>query len=334
MPSQLPLVAIAGPTAVGKSALLYRLITELEQAGTRCEVINGDSIQHYRGLDIGSDKPSASVRVRYRHHLIDVLDPDESCSLVNFVEQARQAAAEITDRGHLPVVCGGSVYFILHLLRGLPSTPPPDPQLRKRLQQRADEDDALGNTRLYDELARIDPVTSARLHPHDRLRIIRALEVYYVSGKTPPSHFPRFPTTPPPLCSLCIPLAAPRPLLRTRVTARLAKMYAAGLTAEVAGLVGRGYGADAPGLRAIGYRQFFDADGRLRPFDSAAERAQIVDETIRATMRYAKHQLTFLHQLPAARSYQPDEYPCILRTVRTFLGYRAVQTARARYDSR
>lgn len=306
---------------MGKSELLYRLLGDLERIGAKCEVINGDAIQHYRGLDIGSAKPSPRIRARWRHHLIDTLDPNQSYSVVEFVGQARQAATEITARGHLPIVCGGSVYFICHLLRGLPPTPPPDAAVRARLQRQANGDRKTGAADLHGELLRIDPLTAARIHPHDHMRTIRALEIYHTSGGKPPSQFPRFPASPSPFRSLCIALRAPRPLLRERITVRLANMDAAGLASEVAGLVARGYGGRSPGLRAIGYQQFFDSDGRLRP---STEQPRISEEITSATVRYAKQQLSFIKQLPVTRYHQTDEYLAILRAARAFLDSRSV----------
>lgn len=315
--SSLPLIVIVGPTAVGKNALMYRLIETI--GADRFEIINGDSIQHYRELSIGSAKPSRSLRARYRHHLIDVLHPTQPYSVAAFVLRARLAAEEVVGRGRIPVLCGGSIYFILHLLRGLPHTPPPCPRVRSELQRRADRE---GVGELYRELVAIDPEVAGRIARQDRMRIVRALEIHITTGALP-SRLPRFAPTDGGFHELCIPLTAPHAELRRRVVTRLHSMLAAGLAEEVRRLVDRGYGAETPALRAIGYRQFFHTDGRpgLR---AVGEGGGVEEDITRATMRYAKHQLTFMRQLAAPRWYEGSEFTTILRRTRAFLHQRAV----------
>ena len=321
---RLPLIVIVGPTAVGKSALLYRLVDAVGRE--RMEIINGDSIQHYRGIDIGSAKPPPPLRIRYRHHLIDVLEPTERYSVVAFAQRVRAAAAGIIARGRVPILCGGSIYFILHLLRGAPQTPPPVAEVRQRLQQRMETD---GAAALHRELAAVDPLAAAAIAAGDRLRIIRSLEIYYTTGM-PPSRFARFAAGGGGFHALCIKLVAPRALLKRRIAERLQRMFAAGLEDEVAGLVRLGYGADTPALRAIGYRQFFCEGGRLRSVATATERQQVAADILTATTRYAKHQMTFMNHIAAPRSYDGDQFTAILRQTRAFLACRAVSQALAR----
>ena len=257
-PATLPLIVVAGPTAVGKSALVYRLIDDI---GRECfEVINGDAIQHYRGVDIGSAKPSRMVQRRYRHHLIDVLEPEQRYSVVEFVRRVWAAAAAIVARGRIPILCGGSMYFIFHVCHGLPQTPPSNALVREQLGERLRVE---GKAALHRELERVDPVRARAVSPNDTFRVIRNLEIFYVSGM-PPSHFLRAVQERCYFHCAYVLLDMDRVSLRERVTARVQEMWGRGLASEVAALVRRGYGADAPALRAIGYRQFFDAHGGLR----------------------------------------------------------------------
>ena len=257
-PATLPLIVVAGPTAVGKSALVYRLIDTI---GHECfEIINGDAIQHYRGVDIGSAKPSRMVQQRYRHHLIDVLEPDQRYSVVEFVRRVWAAAAAIVARGRIPILCGGSMYFIFHVCHGLPQTPPSNASLREQLSERLRVE---GGRALHRELEEVDPVKARKISPNDTFRVIRNLEIFYVSG-VPPSRFLRSVREKCYFYCAYILLDMDRVSLRERVIARVQEMWERGLASEVATLVLRGYGADTPALRAIGYRQFFDEHGKLR----------------------------------------------------------------------
>jgi len=362
----LPLIALIGQTAVGKSALLYRLLGALQSEYDidRFEIINADSIQQYRYLDIGASKPSRALRRRYRHHLIDTRDPSASCSVQEFVTEARAALLSILRRACIPILCGGSIYFVYHLLYGLPNTPPPEQAIRKELEARLLREGLLP---LYTELQSVDRDYAARISHHDRVRILRGLEIYHSSGH-PPSYFARagggdshsarvgtnarvslaslqgsfqgvlrrsFQRMPhgslqrslhdlsqQPFQCLIIKLIADRALLKERIEARVHEMWRLGLPQEVARLVAQGYGSGAPALRAIGYRQFFNGAGALRSFQQIGEAERIQEEIIRATLRYAKHQRTFMRQIYAPRHYYTDEYAAILRSILCFLALR------------
>ena len=247
--------------------------------------------------------------------------------MVAFAQRVRAAAAGIIARGRVPILCGGSIYFILHLLRGAPQTPPPVAEVRQRLQQRMETD---GAAALHRELAAVDPLAAAAIagrrpiahHPLVRRSIILPAR--------PPSRFARFAAGGGGFHALCIKLVASRALLKRRIAERLRRMFAAGLADEVAGLVRLGYGADTPALRAIGYRQFFCEGGRLRSVATATERQQVAADILTATTRYAKHQMTFMNHIAAPRSYHGDQFIAILRQTRTFLACRAVSQALAR----
>lgn len=280
-------VVITGPTASGKSALVTALAGRFPG---QVEVVNADAFQVYRGLDIGTAKPGLAERSAFPHHLYDFLDPAESLNVGLYVRMARQAIAAILQRGHLPVVCGGTQFYIKHLLYGVPESPPADPVVRRQLEERlADR----GQQALHQELAAVDPASAARIHLNDVYRVLRALEVYQVSGR-PLSSYAMSPASGPPDGRLfCLEL--PRDALLERIGHRCRQMAAAGLEAEVWALAAQGYSPDDPGLRAIGYREFFagiPGDWRLRP-DLTAVWAEVELHT----RQYAKRQMTFIRGL-------------------------------------
>lgn len=277
------LLALVGPSASGKSALALDLARHVP-----LEIVSCDSLQVYRGLDIGSAKPSADERAQVRHHLLDVVEPHEDFSAARWVVLARQALAEIAGRGRLPLIVGGTGLYLKALLQGLFEGPSRDERLRSRLERWAAR---RGPLRLHGLLARIDSQAAARLHPHDLVRVVRALEVYRLTRRRLSDHLAQ------PQRGLegydvrVIGLAPGRPELRRRVAARTAAMFERGLLAETADVLSR-YGGQAPRpLRAIGYRQALDClAGRL---DEAAARARVTLET----MQYTKRQMTwFRHQ--------------------------------------
>jgi tRNA dimethylallyltransferase len=280
------LVAIVGPTGAGKSDLAMRLA-----AAAACEIVSCDSLQVYRGLDIGSAKPSPDSRRQVPHHLIDVVEPDAEFSAARYADLARAALADIRGRGRLPVVVGGTGLYLRALLEGLAPGPGRDAALRRRLEGLAERH---GDARLHRLLRHVDPEAAARIHARDRLRVVRALEVFRVSGRTLSQHHRAgaagAAAGPAPLV-VVVGLAPDRGELRRRVEARTREMFRAGLLQEVRGLLDRGYGPELRPLRAIGYRQALAVlGGRLSL--AAAER-DIVTET----MRYAKRQMTwFRHQ--------------------------------------
>lgn len=276
------LIAVVGPTASGKSALGLELATR--HGG---EIVSCDSLQVYRGLDIGSAKPGAADRARVRHHLLDVADPDSDFSAAEYSRLARAAVRDIAARGRVPVVVGGTGLYLRALLTGLFVGPSRDAAVRARLERLAER---FGRARLHRLLAGVDPVAAARIEPNDSVRVVRALEVYRATRRPISEHFS---SAPDPLRGFrvrVVGLALAREELRARVEARTDAMLAGGLVEEVRGLVAR-YGAGLRPLRAIGYRQ---ALGILRgELDVAAARRGIVTDT----MQYAKRQRTwFRHQ--------------------------------------
>jgi len=240
-----PLIAIVGPTAVGKSTLALALAQWLGG-----EIVSADSRQVYRYLDIGTAKPSAEDRARVAHHLIDVVDPDEDFTLAQYLQLARQAIADIQQRGRLPLLVGGSGLYINALLRGLKPPPvPPDMILRRQLEEQARRE---GGGALHRELAAVDPEAAARIDPRNIRRTIRALEVWRRAGL-------RFSemgkSEPPPYSTLMIGLTMNRADLYRRIDERVDRMMTMGLVEEVKGLISRGYGLELPAMSSLGYRQ-------------------------------------------------------------------------------
>lgn len=278
-----PLIAVVGPTAAGKSAIALRLAAE--RGG---EIVSCDSLQVYRGLDVGSAKATAEERARVPHHLLDVVDPDQEFSAAEYSQLARPALVEIRAREHLPIVVGGTGLYLRALLQGLFEGPGRNEALRSRLTRMADR---WGSARLHRLLSRVDPAAAARIPPRDLVRIVRALEVFRATGRPLSDHHREPPAPLEGFRVHVIGLAPPREVLRAAVERRTEDMFARGLVAEVRGLLDAGYSEDLRPLRAIGYRQAVDVVTGRATEDEARR------DIVASTMRYAKRQLTwFRHQ--------------------------------------
>jgi tRNA dimethylallyltransferase len=277
-------VAIVGATATGKSALALELALAL-----RGEIVNADSLQVYRGLDIGTGKPTPQERARVPHHLIDVLDPAEPYSAGEFARRAEAAIAEIAGRGRVAILVGGSGLYLRALLEGLSPLPPPDAALRRRLRQRLAEE---GAPRLHAELVRRDPETAARLAAGDSQRVVRALEVALGTGTPLSAWQERQPFGARRLPALRVGLTLPRPVLYDRIARRVGCMRDRGWVAEVEQLLQGGVAPEVPAFQAIGYRQIV----RHLRGEWSVERA--FAETLRATRRFAKRQETWFRREP------------------------------------
>ena len=277
-----PLIAVLGPTATGKTDLSLRLAAELDG-----EIINADALQVYRGLDIGTAKPSPGERAAAPHHLIDILDPEEVYSAGDFVRRARPLIEEIRQRGRTPIVVGGSGLYLRALLEGLSPIPPSDPGVRRELEERCAID---GLPALYEELRAVDPDTAGRLAPRDRQRILRALEVAISSGRPLASWIRRQPLGGDRLSAVKLGLTLPRSILYDRIAERVEAMIRRGWVGEVAALLRRGVDSGAPAFQAIGYRQI------VRHVEGGWSLQAAVEDTIRATRRYAKRQMTWFRK--------------------------------------
>ncbi|MFP4129874.1 MAG: tRNA (adenosine(37)-N6)-dimethylallyltransferase MiaA [Halorhodospira sp.] len=279
-----PVVLIMGPTAVGKSGVGLALAERLGG-----EIVSVDSAQVYRGLDIGTAKPSPAARARCPHHLLDIRDPAERYSAAQFVEDARAAIAAIRGRGRLPVLVGGTGLYFQALQYGLSPMPAADPQVRAELEAEAA---AHGTPALHRRLQAVDPEAAERLHPNDLQRLERALEVYRLTGR-PLSEVQRQPGVPglaeAPLKLVLEPPG--RAWLHRRIEARFRAMLARGLVGEVAALRRRGdLGVELPAVRAVGYRQVW------RYLEGACTHHTMIHDGQRATRQYARRQLTWLRR--------------------------------------
>ncbi len=280
-------VAIMGPTASGKTAAALEIARHVP-----CEIISVDSALIYRGMDIGSAKPSAEERAAVPHHLIDTLDPTESYSVMQFREDAIRLAGEIIARGKLPLLVGGTMLYFKGLREGLDDLPQADPVLRAQIDM---EIARHGVPALHRRLAEVDPLTAARLKPTDTQRIQRAMEIYLLTGQPMSSLLAKAP--PPELPFELLPIAlepSDRSQLHARIEQRFDAMLAAspGLMDEVKTLRARGdLHLGLPSMRCVGYRQAWEhLDG---DYDFASMR----DKGIAATRQLAKRQLTWLRSM-------------------------------------
>lgn len=274
------LAVIAGPTGSGKTELATRLA--LAHGG---EIVNYDSVQIYRGFDIGSAKPTVEQRMAVPHHLFDIVDAGEEFNAADFARLARSTCEEIASRGTLPILAGGTFFYLRALLGGLPELPGRDPLIRGRIKAIATRKG--GPERLHRWLARVDPISAARTPTADRHRLERALEVWMTSGQ-PISTRERPGTEVSGDLRVClIGLEIERSLLRTRLDARVEAMYRDGLIEETRALLER-FSPEARPFQAIGYREAVEVvAGRM-------ELTAAVVETQRRTRSYAKRQMTWL----------------------------------------
>lgn len=277
-----PLLAIVGPTAVGKTALSLRMARLFNG-----EIVSADSRQVYRWMDIGTAKPMPAERAAVPHHLIDVVDPDEEFSLALYQDMATAAIADIAARGRSPLLVGGTGQYLAAVLQGwqLPRVAP-RPDIRAALERQAAE---LGAEALYARLKEVDPAAAARILPGNVRRIIRALEVYEATGK--PISEQRSVQSPPYRITT-IWLTLPAPLLYARIDARVDAMMAAGLLDEVRRLLERGYHWDLPSMSGLGYREF-------RPyFEGRATLDEAVARLKYDTHAFARRQPAWFRRLP------------------------------------
>jgi tRNA dimethylallyltransferase len=288
------LLCIAGPTASGKSAIA-RAIAEKWP----CELINVDSATIYRGMDIGTAKPSREERALVCHHLLDILDPLESYSAAAFRRDALACVTQIRARGRLPVLVGGTMLYFKALREGLNDLPTADPALRKELESRAV---AIGWPAMHAQLGQIDPITAARLSPNDSQRIQRALEIWHLSGKPMSELLNASEQTDQPLRTVTLSLEpAQRSHLHQRIALRFDQMLEEGLIKEVEALWARGdLHTDLPSIRCVGYRQLWSM------MDGDVTKAQAREQAIAATRQLAKRQLTWLRSLPERLTVEAD----------------------------
>jgi len=281
-----PLLVIAGPTGVGKTATAVALAARVP-----LEVISADSRQVYRGMDLATGKPTLEERRAVPHHLIDIVDPDDRYHAARFRAEAQALVAAVHERGRLPAVVGGTGFYIRALLRGLDPAPPADPQFRRELDALAARE---GREALHARLRREAPVLARRLHPNDAVRIVRALERLRAQGAAA-SEQVRWTQPDSSYDAVYVGLTMERAALRERLAARAAAMVAAGLAGEVRGLLARGYDPTLPAMQGIGYREFVQVvQGTL----AEGEALRVMQ---RDTMRYARRQWTWFAREPGVQ---------------------------------
>jgi tRNA dimethylallyltransferase len=281
------LVVIVGPTGAGKTRLAMRLAEH-----TDGEVVSADSQQVYAGMDIGTGKVTAEQRARVPHHVVDVVRPDEDMTAQRFVELADQAIADVLARGKQVIVCGGTGLYVRALLLGLFAGPPASPELRAELTERGRQD---GTATLHAELQRIDPAAAAKIDRNDLKRIIRALEVFLLTGEPMSAHQAKHDhrSMRPRYDARLIGVQPERAVLYQTIDQRVEDMIEAGLEAEVAALRDRGYRPPLRSQQAIGYAELHDAaEGRI-------ERLRAIELIKRNSRHYARRQLSWYRPDPA-----------------------------------
>lgn len=290
-----PAIALMGPTASGKTRLAIELAKTLDG-----EVISVDSALVYRGMDIGTAKPSLEEREGVPHHLIDILDPVESYSTGRFRDEALAAMRVITRRGRLPILAGGTMLYFNALFYGLSSLPAADPEIRRQIDEEAAR---VGWAKLHEELGRIDPEAALRIHPNDPQRIQRALEVYHATG-VPLSVLCAETRSPPLPFDLIKLIVAPvsRDALHERIRQRFLTMIEGGFIDEVRALYERDdLHADLPSIRAVGYRQVWAY------LEGEYGRGTMIERGIIATRQFAKRQFTWLRREGDALRYASED---------------------------
>ena len=296
-----PIIALVGPTATGKTELALHIANHID-----CEIVNADALQVYRGFDIGTAKPTPEQLARAPHHLIDVLEADQPYSAGSFAEMARPILDEIRARERVPMVVGGSGLYLRALLQGIGPLPPSTEASRRLLRERLERE---GLESLWNELDRIDHVTAQRLPKTDTQRILRALEVFELSGRPLSRWIAENPFGDRSIDAVQIGLTLPRALLYDRIASRVERMIQQGWVDEVARLLERWKDPDLPAFQAIGYRQI----ARHLLDDWPLEAA--IAETVHATRRFAKRQLTWFKREPGVIWHSAENSDEMARTV-------------------
>jgi tRNA dimethylallyltransferase len=298
-------VVICGPTGIGKTTVAIELAGSLGG-----EIVSADSMQIYRFMDIGTAKPTPEEQAAAPHHMIDIVDPDEPFDAARYATLARQAIASIIARQRLPLVVGGTGFYIRALLGGLFDAGASNPKIRRKLLGQAEQE---GTEALYERLGTCDPETAAGLHPNDTFRIVRALEVFEITGRPLSVHQQRHGFGDRPYDALIIGLDTDRRHLYERIDQRVDAMMAAGFLEEVKGLLSRGYGQDLKSMQSIGYRHMLDLIG------GRCDRQTTLAAMKRDTRRYAKRQLTWFRADPGVVWIAVESRAAIRQRIDEFL---------------
>ena len=299
-------IAVMGPTAVGKTGLVLQLAKD--QGG---EIVNADSMQIYRFMDIGTAKPTAAERAEVVHHLLDIVDPDQDFDASLYSQLAREKIKNLVEEGKVAIVVGGTGLYLKALFHGLFPAAHSDQVIRQRLRREGEKD---GGLELYKKLKKIDPSTAARLHANDLFRIIRALEVWECTGKPMSVLQKEHGFRENPFFTLKIGLKLPRSQLYERINRRVEDMMELGLVNEIRELLNRGYGVHLKSMQALGYRHM------VQHLINGMKIAEAVRTMKRDTRHYAKRQMTWFGGDQEINWFRPQEMEEIARLAREFMG--------------
>ena len=280
---EISVVIIQGPTAVGKSDVALQLAGHFQT-----ELISADSKQVYKFLDIGTAKPPQEEQEEVKYHLIDIITPDQEYSAGDFARDAHDIIVEQSKKGILPIVVGGTGFYIKSLLEGIFQSPDIPREIRKKLKNAAKEK---GSAFLYEKLKKVDPSSAKRANPNDLNRIIRALEVYEFTGKTITQLWKEKPSTSKNYRTLNILISEDREILYDRINKRVDKMQDKGLLKELENVLKMGYTQSSPGLNTVGYKELFSY------LDGKSSLAQCMEEIKKHTRNYAKRQFTWYRKI-------------------------------------
>jgi tRNA dimethylallyltransferase len=291
-------LVLLGPTAVGKTSLSIALAKELDG-----EIISADSMQVYRGMDIGTAKPTSEERQGIPHHLIDVRDPDQGWTVSDFIAEVTRISGELAIRGKLPIIVGGTGLYLWSLLEGFsfPITPA-DKDVRARLEQ-------LPASTLYDRLSTVDPAAAVKIHGNDKKRLIRALEVYELTGKPISELHERRASNVEHRAEgyTLVGLDLPRPELYARIEQRVDNMIAKGLIAEVESLLAKGYSKELNSFQALGYKEAVDY------LAGKWDKKTMIGELKKRTRNFARRQMTWFRRFRDIAWFPPAEKDAIIK---------------------
>ncbi len=299
---KIKLVAIVGPTGVGKTSLSIELALRFNG-----EIISADSMQVHRHMDIATAKPTREEKTLVRHHLIDIVEPDRDYNAADFVRDAQSAIRDITGRGKSVFIVGGTGLYLRALLGGLFEGPGRDVTLRGELMEKARTE---GRQSLHEELKTVDPVSAGRIHPNNINRLVRALEVYYLSRRPLSEHHAEHGFKQSNYDSLVIGLNMDRAALYERTDKRVEAMVRDGLLDETRGLLKLGFSPDLKSMRSLGYREMIEFIQGLATFDESVEALKKV------TRNYAKRQITWFKKENGIRWFAPDDKTGIIAAIK------------------
>lgn len=297
-------VVLFGPTAVGKTAMTETLFSE------GFEIINADSVQVYKGLDIGSAKPDKALQEKIPHHLVDIRDPRQQYTAGDFCNDAERLISEINNRGRMPLITGGTAYYFRQLIYGPSKTPAADLSVREKVNELISEN---GPEWAFSELERIDPVSAGKIMRNDLYRISRALEVYYQSGK-PLSSYAVSDEYRDDIDFLVIGLVRDKAILDERIEKRVDIMFDEGLYDEIKGLISMGADSSWPGMQGIGYKEFIEA---IESGETSV--ASIKKEIVKNSKQYAKRQMTFFRSFKNVHFVDPDNVDLVRKLYEDFI---------------